>query len=84
MIVTFDVFVNGKKENTIIVGAQEGLFKSTLDLVKEVKYLGSEFKTHCFKTGGAYHPAHFMNYIRKYTRLTVSYGFPVTVERIDF
>lgn len=83
MIVKFDVFMNGKKENPMLVEAQDGMFRSTNDLVKEVKYLASAFRTHCSMTGGAYHPAHFINYIRKYTRLTVTYSFPIPVERLD-
>lgn len=83
MIVTFDIFMNGKKENTINIVVRDGIFKTTRDLVKEVKFLASEFKTHCSITGGSYHPAHFINYLNKYTNLNVMYLSPTVVERLD-
>lgn len=84
MIVTFEIFIDGKSESRLNVIGNDLFFRTPKDLVKEVKYLASEFKTHCLVTKGAYHPSHFVNYLKKYTRLDAVYANPPTIERLDF
>ena len=51
--------------------------------VSELRAFLSEFKTHCIVDGSAYQFNHFVNWLKKYYRISISQcGFEVS-ERID-
>jgi hypothetical protein len=84
MIVIFEVYDGEEKKlNTIVVDDPANSTKTEQGLIKEVRYLVSEFKTHCALKKSSYHLAHFINYVNKYTNIRISYGFPQKVERLD-